>query len=72
MKHFWRVGLGITAGTNPVDRKFATLMVDGLVYVTDNGYFGAGINYPLWIFARGRGNIGGQAFFVVVMKSDRG
>lgn len=63
---YLRVGMAVTDSTNltPVKdwRRFAPLYIDGILYYSDNLYFGGGLNFPLVVSDDEKGNLGGEVF----------
>jgi hypothetical protein len=46
-------------------RRFLLLYVDGIMYYSDNAYFGGGLNFPLKVSDDEVGNLGGEVYLGV-------
>jgi len=63
---YGKMGLAVADSLNMYPakdwRRFLLLYVDGIMYYTDNAYFGGGLNFPLKVSDDEVGNLGGEIY----------
>lgn len=62
---YLRASLSITDSQNVTSKRwhrFLPLSVDGVAYITNNLYAGAGLNFPLYMSDKMKGSLGGQIY----------
>ena len=66
---YGKMGLAVADSLNMYPakdwRRFLLLYVDGIMYYSDNAYFGGGLNFPLKVSDDEVGNLGGEVYLGV-------